>query len=302
MKARSRALLLASFALWSALQSWPAEAAPRRIVSLNLCADEILLDLVSPDRIAAVSHLAADPLVSAVAARAATLKATRGAAESVLGLAPDLVLAGTFTTPATLELLERIGQRVVRVALASDLEGIRSAIRQVAAAVEERAKGEVLIAGFDAALAAAAGDGEVAGLSGSLQPSAAGPGSSRKPTALVYQVNGLSAASGSLADALIRAAGLVNHASELGLGAGGALPLEVLAARPPDLVILSGPSDEYRTIVADNLRHPALRAVLDERASVVVPWRLWLCGTHHAAEAVDRLAVARRRLLARPLR
>ena len=184
-----------------------------------------------------------------------------------------------MTTPATLDLLERVGQRVVRVALASDLNGVRAAVRTVATAVGERAKGEALISGFDRALE----------VSSDASPQ-------RRYSALIYQVNGLSAGSGSLADALIRAAGLTNHADRLGLGAGGALSLEVLAANPPDLLVLSGPTDEYRTIVAENLRHPVLAAVLAETAATVVPWRLWLCGTHHAAEAVRRFAEARRRL------
>jgi iron complex transport system substrate-binding protein len=298
------ALLLASAA---------AEAAPpRRIVSLNLCTDEILLDLVPRDRIAAVSHLAADPLVSAVAVRAEGLTWTYGEAEKVLALEPDLVLAGMFTTPATLDLLERIGQRVVRVPTASDIDGIRSAIRTVAAAVDEQARGEDLIKDFDARLAAASADaappaatpvGDASPLTrarGENGPSEAPKNAMRagRPSAMVYQVNGLSAGSGSLADTLITAAGLDNHAARVGLGSGGALPLEMLAAHPPDLIILSGPADEYRTVVAENLRHPALAAVLRDHASVLVPWRLWLCGTHHAAEAVERLAEARR-LLAR---
>lgn len=254
---------------------------PQRIVSLNLCADEIVIDLVSPDRIAALSHLAADPLVSPVAERARAFASTRGEAESVLTLAPDLVLAGAFTTPATLDLLQRTGQRIVRVPMADDIAGVRAAVRLVASAVGESAKGEALVARFDAALAAGAVDA---------------PAATSRPSALVYQVNGLSAGPSTLADALIGAAGLVNHAATLGLGAGDALPLETLVARPPDLVILSGPADEYRTVVADNLRHPALAAVLAERRSVIVPWRYWLCGSHHAGVAVTRLAEARRAL------
>jgi len=266
--------------LWALASLTQVEAAPRRIVSLNLCTDEILLDLVPHDRIAAVSHLAADPLVSAVADRAAKLPSTRGDAESVLALDPDLVLAGTFTTPATLDLLQRIGQRVVRVPLASDIASIRDVVAQIAAAVGEEAKGREIVSAFDASLAAAA----------------SGRGAGETPSALVYQVNGLSAGAGSLADSLIRAAGLSNHAATLGIGAGGELSLEVLVARPPDLVVLSGPADEYRTVVADNLRHPALAAVLAQRHSVVVPWRLWLCGTPYVTEVVQRLSEARRRL------
>lgn len=284
MRRRLRCILLAC-SLTPCLAA-AADVGPRRIVSLNLCTDEVVLDLVSRERIAAVSHLAADPLVSAVAARANGLPWTRGEAESVLALEPDLVLAGTFTTPATLDLLERLGRRVVRVPQASDLDGIHAAIRAVAAAVHEQGRGEELVHSFGAALAAARAD---------LLPIH----DAVLPSALIYQVNGLSAEAGSLADALIRAAGLRNHAASLGLGAGGALPLEVLAASPPDLVILTGPADEYRTVVAENLRHPVLRAVLAARASVVVPWRLWLCGSHHAGEAVRRLAEARRHLVAK---
>ena len=282
MRRRLRCILLAC-SLTPGLAA-AADVGPRRIVSLNLCTDEIVLDLVPRERIAAVSHLAADPLVSAVAERAKGLPWTRGEAESVLALEPDLVLAGTFTTPATLDLLERIGRRVVRVPQASDLDGIHAAIRAVAAAVHEQGRGEELVHSFGAGLAAARAD---------MPPFH----DAALPSALIYQVNGLSAGAGSLANALIRAAGLRNHAASLGLGAGGALPLEVLAASPPDLVILTGPADEYRTVVAENLRHPVLRAVLAARASVVVPWRLWLCGSHHAGEAVRRFAEARRDLV-----
>lgn len=252
-------------------------ARPSRIVSLNLCTDQILLGLVPPARIRALSHLAADPSVSAVAEAAAGLALTRGEAEVVLGLDPDLVLAGTWSTPATVALLERVGRRVVKVPLASDLAGIRVVIQQVAAAVEDVAAGERLIADLDRRLAAIAPGG------------AADP----RPSALVYQVNGLVSGAGSLADAVLAAAGLENHARRLAVGPGGSVALEAIVADPPRLLVLTGPADEYRTAVADNLRHPALAAVRRQHASVVVPWRYWLCGTQHVATAVELLAAAR---------
>lgn len=266
--------------LWlAAAAGAPAATPPQsasRIVSLNLCTDQIVLDLVTPSRIAAVSHLAADPTVSAAAGVAVGIASTRGEAESVIAFDPDLVLAGDYSTPATVALLERMGRRVVRVPLATDLEGIRAAIRQVATAVDEQAAGERLIATFDRRIAAAA-------------PSVTTP----RPTALVYQVNGLASSAGSLADAALAAAGWQNHTRALKTGAGGTLPLETLVADPPDLLVLTGPADEYRTAVADNLRHPALAAVRRQRASVIVPWRYWLCGTQHTATAIELLSAAR---------
>ena len=68
---------------WAGCRARPM-ACRQRIVSLNLCADQILVDLVPRERIAAVSHLAADPWSSAVAEKARGIPWTRGKAEEVL--------------------------------------------------------------------------------------------------------------------------------------------------------------------------------------------------------------------------
>ncbi|MGE5509881.1 MAG: ABC transporter substrate-binding protein [Bacteroidota bacterium] len=268
--------LLAGAALCAAA---PARAdVPSRIVSLNLCTDQILVDLVPRERIRAVSHLAADPQVSAVAEKARGIPWTHGEAEVVLGYDPDLVIVGELTTPATVSLLERLGIKMLKVPQASDIAGVRSVTYQIADAVGERAKADELIADFDRRIAAVA------------------PKTAWRPTAVVYQVNNSAAAPGSIADTVLNAAGFTNLASELGLGPGGQLPLEMLVARPPDLLVLSGPVTEYRTAVAENLRHPALAALMRTRPSVVLPWRLWLCATPHLADAIERLAAVRAEL------
>ncbi len=276
--------IFACIGLALACGSLPAEAqAPRRIVSLNLCADQILIDLVPADRILALSHLAADPKVSAIADRVAGIPLTRGEAETVLNLDPDLVIAGEFSTPATVSLLERMGRRVEKVPLASDIAGVRTLVLRFAKLVGEEARGAALVAEFDRRLAAAA-------------PAERQP---RRPTALVYQVNGLASGRNSLADAVMRAAGFENLAARTRLGPGGQIALETLVASPPDVLVLTGPIDEYRTAVAANLRHPALRRLMTSRPSLILPWRQWLCGTPHLAVAVEMLAVERTRLEAK---
>ncbi|HSR82076.1 MAG TPA: hypothetical protein VLL28_14985, partial [Hyphomicrobiaceae bacterium] len=64
-------------------------------------------------------------------------------------------------------------------------------------------------------------------------------------------------------------------------------------AKPPDLLILASHEDEYRTALADNLRHPIIRRLRERGASLELPWRLWLCGTPHIADAIERLARVR---------
>ena len=253
---------------------------PQRIVSLNLCVDQILVDLVPRSRIRALSHLAADKSVSAVAEMARGVPATRGEPEHVLQLNPDLVIAGTFTTKATTNLLERLGLSVLVMPLAQDFTGIRKAVRTIAAAVGEPGRGARLITRFDTALSK---------VSRQLP-------SGRRPSALVYGVNGATAAPSSLADTVLHAAGLQNAGPGRQTSAAGTLPLEVLVARPPQLIVLVGAADEYRTAAADNLRHPALRHVLRHNRSVRIPRALWLCGSPRVAEAVSRLAAAAQRL------
>jgi iron complex transport system substrate-binding protein len=77
------------------------------------------------------------------------------------------------------------------------------------------------------------------------------------------------------------------------------VPLESLVARPPDLLVLASSPEEYRTALADNLRHPVIALLRRRGASLELPWRHWLCGTPHLADAIERLAEARAGLEAR---
>ena len=67
--------------------------APRRVVSINLCTDQLALAVAAPGQLVSVSELARDPALSAMASRAAAIPSNRGRAEEVLALRPDLVLA-----------------------------------------------------------------------------------------------------------------------------------------------------------------------------------------------------------------
>ncbi len=254
---------------------------PRRIVSLNLCTDQILVDLVSRDRIAGLSFLAADPSVSAVAGRVGGIPTLRGEAEEVLAANADLVVSAAYSTPATLALLRRLGRRVVVAPLASSFADIRSVIRILAEAVGDQPRGTAMIADFDRRLQALEARDD------------------RRPTAVALQVGSLVSSGGSLVDEAMAWVGLDNDAGRRRLGRGGRLPLEALIAAPPDLVVLANDPDEFRTATADNLRHPALKALLAGKPHISLPLPSWLCGSPSILTAVERLAAARAELLAR---
>jgi iron complex transport system substrate-binding protein len=158
---------------------------------------------------------------------------------------------------------------------------VRASVRAVASAVGEEAKGEALIAQFDRRLAA-------------LPPVAASP-----PTAVIYQIGGTVSGAGSLANSALVAAGFRNMSAAYRLTRGGQVPLESLIAKPPDLLVLASNVEEYRTALADNLRHPVIRLMREHGATAELPWRYWLCGTPHVADAIEQLAQARAAIEAR---
>jgi len=256
-----------------------AQGIPQRIVSLDLCTDQLLIELAPPQHIAAVTHLASDASVSAIPEKARGIAITHGAAEEVLSYDPDLILAGPFGVAATIGLLRRLERNLVVVPLAQDLAGVRTAVMTVAVAIGAAARGEAMLAAFDRRLAAVA--------------AASPPG---HPSALLYQVGGVVSGPHSLADAAIAAAGYRNKARDYRLGPDGRAPLELIVAEPPDLLLLASRGNDYATAAADNLRHPALMQLRRQRASLELPWQLWLCGTPHIADAIETLAAARSRL------
>ena len=67
---------------------------PQRIVSLNVSADEILLDMVDSKRLAALSLLADDPGICSAGEKVKSVKgrAQGSNLESVLAMQPDLVI------------------------------------------------------------------------------------------------------------------------------------------------------------------------------------------------------------------
>ena len=263
-----------------------ADDRPQRIVSLNLCTDQLLVELADRARIASVSFLAADPEFSAVADRVAGIAANRGRVEDVLALRPDLVLAHRHASREAVAMLRRLGHRVVEIDLPQDLEAVRGQIRAVAAAGGGNGGGGTGVAGI--------GRRPPAPPPAARAPAAAGaPPPGARPTAAIYEPSGYAFGANSLADAILRAAGYDNLAAVLGVGGYARLGLETLLASPPDLLVVDDTAADRRSMAQQLLDHPALRRQFAGASRVAVPRRLWICGGSSVADAVEMLAAAR---------
>src|SRR6266550_5277575 len=94
-----------------------ADEPPRRIVSFNLCADQLVVALADPEQIVGLSPHAAEPTLSAVAEQARAFRRLPWQAESTIPFNPDLILVGSFDRSVTQRMLRQLGFRVQQVDL-----------------------------------------------------------------------------------------------------------------------------------------------------------------------------------------
>ena len=128
-------------------------ASPQRVLSLNLCTDQLLMALLPPQRIVSITWLSRTEGDPALQALARQLPINHGSPEEVLAARPDLVLAGRYTTANTRALLHRVGIPVLEVDAVSDWAGIRRVTLQVAAALGAETRAHELLATMDSDLA-----------------------------------------------------------------------------------------------------------------------------------------------------
>ena len=121
---------------------------PHHIVSYSISTDEILMALVEPGRIAALSKLADDPGVSSIVQGAKKIpnRVKGNSMEGVLAFHPDLVIIPDFHPPEMLQSARELGLKVYIYKTPSDIEGVKRSIRQLAALTGEKEKGETVIA------------------------------------------------------------------------------------------------------------------------------------------------------------
>lgn len=262
---------LGSPALGSSPLGGPALAAPARVVSMNLCTDQLAMLLAAPGQLVSVSDLATDPRSSPMVEAAAGYPVNHGLAEEVFLLDPDLVLAGSFTTTATVAMLRRLGVPVLVVPPVFSIAEARAQIVEVGAALGRPAEAAALVRDLDAALAV---------------PAAPGP----RPTAAIVGASFYAAGPQSLAGEVLDAAGFDNVVASLGLGSGGWVSLEELLMRDPDLLVLPESYPGWSR-AEELLHHPALAA--RGGAALVLPDRNWVCGTPALVANLDALVAAR---------
>ena len=196
-------------------------AKPQRIVSLNLCADQLLMALLPPERLIAITPLAANPEASYLYQKAAQYHQHSSRIEEIMALKPDLIVAGEFTAQPTNQLLEELGYKVIKLGLPINSDGIFQQVRFLGQQIGEPARAEALVLAMHKQLA-----------------NIIGAQDKRSQRAAVYYANGFTAGQQTIVNEILTMAGLRNIAAELNLDYVAPLSLESLLASKPDILLL----------------------------------------------------------------
>lgn len=260
------ALVLAA---WVALTS-PLFAGPR-VASINMCTDQLVLDLAEPAQIAGLSAFAADPTRSFFAERARAFPRLSGQAEDLLLLRPDVVVAGRFDRTITVDLARRRGLTLELFDFARTIAQARDQILRMGTILGRQAAATERVAALDSAVEKA-------------RQAAHG----RSARVLPLERRGWSAGADTLLFDIARVVGF-DHAAA-GLGAGAMMRLETIVALRPDVLLVSrqaGAADDQGLAF---LGHPALARAVPGARRIVVPERLTVCGGSMLIEALEIVA------------
>ena len=243
--------------------------APRRIVSLDYCADQYVLKFADREDILALSPDARKRF-SYMRAEAAGIPTVRPRAADVLALQPDMVVRTYGGGHDIADFMQEPGVPVVQIGFPQSITEVRGEVLRVGTELGKPDEAVALVAEMERRLKVLADR----------------PGPPRE--VLYMTPAGVTAGEGTLVHELFVAAGLRNFQDRPGWNP---LPLERLAYERPDLIAAA--FFESKTNHVDNwsaARHPVARAQLLELPVVPLEGAWTSCGGWFLIDAVEALA------------
>jgi iron complex transport system substrate-binding protein len=270
---------LAALALSAGIWWAPALAAGPRIASMNVCTDQLLIPLADPDQILGLSQFSRETWASFAADEARHYPMLSGAAEDVLVVKPDIVVASLFDKRSTRELLKANGLHLAEFSVPRNVDEVKAQIRQMGEIVEHTDRATAEIARLDSAIARARATM-----------------TDKHYRVLLLSRRGFVSGSDSLISSLLSETGLFNAAGDLGVGQGGFASLEAIVNAKPDFIVVADGGDRAEDDGAAFLLHPALERFYPPQKRIVIPERLTVCGGVMLADALDLLVRELRRV------
>ncbi|XOV82727.1 MAG: ABC transporter substrate-binding protein [bacterium] len=245
-------------------------AQPERVVSLDYCADQYVLQFVAAKNILALSPEAVAEF-SYYRDRAGRFPSVRPIVEDVLSLKPDLVVRSYGGGYGMVDVLRQLDVPVVQIGYASTLVEVQQTVLLVSAALGASRAGQILVASLERR----------------LQQIAAASAHKTAESALYMTPTGVTAGPGTLIHDILLAAGFRNFEDKPGWRA---LPLERLVYAGPDVVARAfyqsdfGHRDRWSAAA-----HPVTQRQLAAAQQIPLEGAWTSCGAWFLMDAVEAL-------------
>jgi iron complex transport system substrate-binding protein len=258
---------------------------PKRIISMSAGVDEILLDMLNPQRIIAVTYLADNPTISSVSAKAKAIpgRVKGNSAEEIITMSPDLVIMPDWAGLSTVNTLRDMGITVYVYKTPASLGEIQDSINNIAVLVGEKETGIKMVEKMQAQL------DKTWSMVNKI------PENKRRCIVALSQM-GAFGAKGTTFDDLCKHANIINGVALTGITKNESLSKEQIVAINPDVLLLpswdatgKGELSTYADEVKNDPAYMNIKAVRNDRLIHVHDNYLYSI-SQYAANAVDELA------------
>lgn len=248
------------------------------VVSLDYCADQMILGLVPRGKIRAVSP-EVDSDASFAAPRAVGLPRLRPTLEEIAAVRPRYAVRMYGGAPGIDRQLAALGIKVVQLQPANALAEVPAELARVGAELDAAPQAAARIAAFNVAVTRSRAVSQA------------------DPLTLLYTTPGdVTTGNDGFVGDIIRTTGFQSVRNASGWGS---LPLETMVRRPPDAVLRAFfDSPRYQQDRWSSSAHPRLRQLTRAVPTLTVPGSALACGNWLAGDAVTALARLRQDLRA----
>ncbi len=244
---------------------------PKKIISLTLASDEILVDIVDDrEKIAALTYFSTDPLISNIVEKAQGIPQVQANLEQVIAKSPDLVILASYTNPNIRMHLEAAKIKVLLLHEIVSLESIKKNIKTIGEAICEKAAAKSLVENMERQIA---------------DSRAKIPQHAKTPTVLFYGAPGFTVGKRTTINDIIENSGAINLPAHLGLSGHRNISTEYVIQNHPDLVLTSSYNPSHPDFVGQMFNNSAFK----DKTIIVVAGKHLDSASHYAARAISDL-------------
>ena len=252
-------------------------AKPQRIVSIGMCADQLLLMLAERSQIASLSSFATNSNMSYMADAVGDIPLNNTSIEDVIPYQPDLVVGSNFAAWDTARFLRQLGYEVKLLAPPTTVEEIYIMLREFGDWTGNQDRAQKLIQEMKQAIE---------------EIQLANADKSEK-SVIIYSPNGYTIGANTLENEILNLAGFRNLAAEMGIEGFQRISLERLIAAKPDILHIDDPVSRRDSLASAYIGHPALDQAVAQKDQVYIPERLRICAGPMVTEAIEYMAQRR---------